>query len=94
MGRPPFSLRLAEQPTRRVMAKAVGLFAPAGTPKPIIDRLNKEIFAIVATPDFKSAMEKNGADAVHNSTEQFANLVKIEAGKYGNIVKKLGIKLD
>ena len=39
-------------------------------------------------------MDKNGADAVHNSTEQFANLVKIEAGKYGNIVKKLGIKLD
>jgi len=72
----------------------LGLFAPAGTPKPIIDRLNKEIFAIVATPDFKSAMEKNGADAVHNTTEQFANLVKIEAGKYGNIVKKLGIKLD
>jgi tripartite-type tricarboxylate transporter receptor subunit TctC len=72
----------------------LGLFAPAGTPKPIIDRLNKEIFAIVATPDFKSAMDKNGADAVHNSTEQFANLVKIEAGKYGNIVKKLGIKLD
>ena len=53
----------------------MGLFAPAGTPKPIIDRLNKEIFAIVATPDFKAAMEKNGADAVHNTTEQFANLV-------------------
>ena len=72
----------------------LGLFAPAGTPKPIIDRLNKEIFAIVGTPDFKSAMEKNGADAVHNTPEQFANLVKIEVGKYGNIVKKLGIKLD
>jgi tripartite-type tricarboxylate transporter receptor subunit TctC len=72
----------------------LGLFAPAGTPKPIIDRLNKEIFAIVATPDFKTAMDKNGADAVHNTPEQFANLVKIEVGKYGNIVKKLGIKLD
>jgi len=75
-------------------AKTDKVLAPAGTPKPIIDRLNKEIFAIVATPDFKAAMEKNGADAVHNTTEQFANLVKIEAGKYGNIVKKLGIKLD
>jgi hypothetical protein len=39
-------------------------------------------------------MDKNGAEAVHNSTEQFANLVKIEASKYGNIVKKLSIKLD
>ena len=72
----------------------LGLFAPSGTPRPIIDRLNKEIFAIVGTDDFKSAMEKNGADAVHNTPEQFANLVKIEVGKYGSIVKKLGIKLD
>ena len=47
--------------------------APSANSKLGYDRLNKEIFAIVATPDFKSAMEKNGADAVHNSTEQFAN---------------------
>jgi tripartite-type tricarboxylate transporter receptor subunit TctC len=72
----------------------LGLFAPSGTPKPIIDRLNKEISTIVATADFKTAMEKNGADAVHNTPDQFATLVKTEAGKYGNIVKKLGVKLD
>ena len=69
----------------------LGVLAPAGTPKPIIDRLNKELVAIVATPDFKAAMEKNGADATSNTPEQFANLIQ---SKYGNIVKKLGIKLD
>ena len=72
----------------------LGVLAPAGTPKPIIDRLNKELVAIVATPDFKAAMEKNGADATSNTPEQFANLIQNEVSKYGNIVKKLGIKLD
>jgi tripartite-type tricarboxylate transporter receptor subunit TctC len=72
----------------------LGVLAPAGTPKPIIDRLNKELVAIVATPDFKAAMEKNGADASSNSPEQFASLIQNEVGKYGSIVKKLGIKLD
>lgn len=71
-----------------------GVFAPAGTAKPIIDRLNRELVAIVATPDFKAAMEKNGADATSNTPEQFANLIRTEVSKYGNIVKKLGIKLD
>jgi tripartite-type tricarboxylate transporter receptor subunit TctC len=72
----------------------LGVLAPAGTPKPIIDRLNKELVAIVATPDFKAAMEKNGADATSNTPEQFANLIRTEVSKYGSIVKKLGIKLD
>ena len=72
----------------------LGVLTPAGTPKPIIDRLNKELVAIVATPDFKAAMDKNGADATSNSPEQFANLIKNEVSKYGSIVKKLGIKLD
>ncbi len=72
----------------------LGILAPAGTPKPIIDRLNKELVAIVATPDFKAAMDKNGADATSNTPEQFASLIQNEVGKYGSIVKKLGIKLD
>jgi tripartite-type tricarboxylate transporter receptor subunit TctC len=72
----------------------LGVLAPDGTPKPIIDRLNKELVAIVATPDFKAAMDKNGAEATSNTPEQFANLIQNEVSKYGNIVKKLGIKLD
>jgi tripartite-type tricarboxylate transporter receptor subunit TctC len=72
----------------------LGILAPAGTPKTIIDRLNKELVAIAATPDFKAAMDRNGADATSNTPEQFASLIKNEVGKYGNITKKLGIKLD
>jgi tripartite-type tricarboxylate transporter receptor subunit TctC len=72
----------------------LGILAPAGTPKPIIDKLNKELVAIVATPDFKAAMDRNGADAMSNTPEQFAALIKSEVGKYGSITKRLGIKLD
>jgi tripartite-type tricarboxylate transporter receptor subunit TctC len=49
----------------------LGVLAPAGTPKPIIDKLNKELVAIAATPDFKAAMDRNGADATSNTPEQF-----------------------
>jgi tripartite-type tricarboxylate transporter receptor subunit TctC len=72
----------------------LGVLAPAGTPKPIIDKLNKELVAIAATPDFKAAMDRNGADATSNTPEQFASLIKNEVGKYGSITKRLGIKLD
>ena len=72
----------------------LGVLAPAGTPKPIIDKLNKELVAIAATPDFKAAMDKNGADATSNTPEQFASLIQNEVGKYGSITKRLGIKLD
>lgn len=72
----------------------LGVLAPAGTPKPIIDKLNKELVAIAATPDFKAAMDRNGADAASNTPEQFASLIQNEVGKYGSITKKLGIKLD
>jgi tripartite-type tricarboxylate transporter receptor subunit TctC len=39
-------------------------------------------------------MDKNGADATSNTPEQFASLIQNEVGKYGSIIKKLGIKLD
>jgi tripartite-type tricarboxylate transporter receptor subunit TctC len=72
----------------------LGVLAPAGTPKPIIDKLNKELVAIAAIPDFKAAMDRNGADATSNTPEQFASLIQNEVGKYGSITKRLGIKLD
>jgi len=101
VGSPQRSPALPETPTVAELgypgfeaALWLGVLAPAGTPKPIIDRLNKELVAITATPDFKDAMDRNGADAISNTPEQFASLIKNEVGKYGNITKKLGIKLD
>ena len=72
----------------------LGLFAPAGTPAPVIARLHREIVAIAAAADFKSAMEKNGAEAASNSPAQFLKMVGDEAERYTKVVKALGVKLD
>ena len=72
----------------------LGVFAPAGTPRPIIDRLHRELMAIVPTADFKQAMERNGADPISNNPEQFAKLVAEEASRYTKVVKTIGLKLD
>jgi tripartite-type tricarboxylate transporter receptor subunit TctC len=72
----------------------LGVFAPAGTPKPIIDRLNKTLLEIVATEDFKALMERNGADPISNSPEQFASMLRAELERYGKVVKTLGLRLD
>jgi tripartite-type tricarboxylate transporter receptor subunit TctC len=72
----------------------LGVLAPAGTPKPIIDRLNKELVSIVATPDFKTMMENNGAEPISNSPDQFATMIKSEVERYTKVVKAIGIKLD
>jgi len=72
----------------------LGVLAPAGTPQPIIDRLNREITAIAATADFKSLMDKNGADAISNTPEQFATMIRNEVERYTKVVKAIGVKLD
>ena len=73
----------------------LGVFAPAGTPKLVADRLYREIAALVATPEFKAAMDANGAEALASaSPEQFTTMLRGEVDRYTKIVKKLGIKLD
>ena len=72
----------------------LGVLAPAGTPKPIIDRLQKELAAIVPTAEFKTAMEANGADAIRNTPDEFAKLIADDGAVYTKVVKTIGLKLD
>ncbi|MFN0164284.1 MAG: Bug family tripartite tricarboxylate transporter substrate binding protein [Burkholderiales bacterium] len=73
----------------------LGVFAPAGTPAPVVQRLHRELVAIAGTPDFKDAMAKNGAEALSSATpEEFTKLVGEEAARYSKVVRALGIKLD
>jgi tripartite-type tricarboxylate transporter receptor subunit TctC len=72
----------------------LGILAPAGTPPSIVERLNRELVAIVATPDFRTAMEANGAEPISNTPEQFAALLGTEVDRYTKVVKAVGIKLD
>ncbi len=73
----------------------LGIMGPANMPKPIADRLHKEIVAIVATPDFKAAMDANGAEPISSkSPDEFREMLRGQVDKYGKITKAIGIKLD
>jgi tripartite-type tricarboxylate transporter receptor subunit TctC len=73
----------------------LGIMGPANMPKPVVDRLYKEIAAIVATPEFKAAMEANGAEPiVSKSPEEFREMLRGQVDKYVKITKAIGIKLD
>jgi tripartite-type tricarboxylate transporter receptor subunit TctC len=71
-----------------------GMFAPAGTPREIISRLNGEINKIVATAEMKSRLVAQGADPISVTPEQFRAFVKNELARWGKIVKTVGIKVD
>ena len=70
----------------------LGFIAPRGTPKPIIDRLHKELVAIVNMPETKDILAKNGADPITNTPAEFSALIKDEIGKYVKAVKAAGMK--
>jgi tripartite-type tricarboxylate transporter receptor subunit TctC len=71
-----------------------GLAAPAGTPRPVIDRINKELRAILATDDMKKLLRDAGSDPTSSTPEEYAANIKHEEGKWADLVKKLGLKLE
>lgn len=71
-----------------------GLLAPAATPKPIISRLNAETIKALNTPEMKSAIATMGANSMSGSPEQFADYIRTEIARIGEIVKAAGIKVE
>jgi tripartite-type tricarboxylate transporter receptor subunit TctC len=69
-----------------------GLFAPKGTPKPILDRLHAEMVAILAMPDVREKFAQGGADTGGMSSAEFVAIIKREAAAYKAIVEKANIK--
>jgi tripartite-type tricarboxylate transporter receptor subunit TctC len=68
-----------------------GVFAPAGTPKDIIDKLNGEIIAMLQTPEVKARITREGADPVGSSPEQWSARFKNEVEKWAKVVKSAGL---
>jgi tripartite-type tricarboxylate transporter receptor subunit TctC len=71
-----------------------GFGAPAKTPRPIIDRLHAEMRAIAGTPEFRQSMLAQGNDPTGTTPEQFAAIVAADAKKWGDIGRRLNIRLD
>ena len=70
-----------------------GLLAPAGTPKPIIDKLYAGMAKALAMPDVKDAILRQGSRAVSSkSPEDFARYIKSEAQKFYPVIKAAGLE--
>jgi len=72
----------------------VGILAPSRTPRPIVDRLQKEIAAVLADPEVKARYEVLGIEPVGNTPDQFAAQIKADLGRWEQVVKQAGIKVD
>jgi len=73
----------------------LGLFAPTGTPEPILARLRAEVKEALAAPDVKAKLNQaGGLDAFYSTPEEFAALIQRDYDKYGKIVKEVGVKVD
>jgi tripartite-type tricarboxylate transporter receptor subunit TctC len=70
----------------------LALMAPAGTPAPIIEQLNKEIVAAVSSKETSETLDKNGAEPVTSTPAELAAMVKDGVAKYAKVVKDAGVK--
>jgi tripartite-type tricarboxylate transporter receptor subunit TctC len=75
-------------------AQYYGLAAPAGTPRPIINRLNKELRTILASDDTKKRLLEQGSDPTPGTPEDYAANIKHEEGKWADLIQKLGLKIE
>jgi tripartite-type tricarboxylate transporter receptor subunit TctC len=71
-----------------------GLLAPAGTPKEIIAQLNKQLRALVASPDVRERIAADGGDPLPSSPEQYAADIDQEEAKWSLLIKKLNLKVE
>jgi len=70
------------------------VWAPAGTPKDVLDKLSTEIRRIVQSPDYKARMLEQGSEAIGNSPSELAAFQKAEIDKYRKIAQQANIKAD
>jgi len=69
-----------------------GLLAPAGTPKPIVDRLVQATHKSLGTADLREKLQQNGMEPATNTPEQFAKLIREDIVRWGKIIRSAGIK--
>jgi tripartite-type tricarboxylate transporter receptor subunit TctC len=71
-----------------------GLLAPAGTPKPVVEKLNREAARALTSPDVRDKLQAQGAEPMPGTPEAFASFMQEEMAKWAPVVKQAGVKLD
>jgi tripartite-type tricarboxylate transporter receptor subunit TctC len=69
-----------------------GMLAPAGTPRPIITRLNQEVVKALAAPELNERLASEGAEPATNTPEEFAAFIKAEIVKWGKVARAAGVE--
>lgn len=71
-----------------------GVMAPSGTPGPALERLHKDIAAVVESPEMQKRFQLEGAEALRMSPRDFGALIAAETSKWTRVVKQAGIKAE
>jgi tripartite-type tricarboxylate transporter receptor subunit TctC len=71
-----------------------GVIAPAGLPRPILDKLNKAINAAILVPETKERFMQLGSEGGGGTPEEFAELIRRDSAKWADVVKRSGAKID
>ena len=71
-----------------------GLFAPAGTPREIVDKINREVLGILQLPDVKERFATLGADPAGTTPGEFATFINVEIEKWTRVIKQSGTTVD
>ena len=69
-----------------------GVVAPAKTPRPIVERLNKELAHALTSPEIKGALLKSGLEVAPGTPEAFGKYMRAEYQKWGKLIKEAGIR--
>jgi len=71
-----------------------GLLAPAGTSREIVSRVHADVVRILRLPEVRDQLTAQGADIVGNTPEQFAAWIRVEVGKWAEVIRVSGAKVD
>jgi len=71
-----------------------GVLVPAGTPQPIVQRLNTEIVKVVTAPDVRERFGKQGVEVQTSTPEQYQEFVRSEVARWARVIRDAGIKAD
>ena len=89
----PLSLEIGA-PALEDISTWIGLVAPAGAPKAIVDKIRNDVAAIYSDRDFVERMLKAGINAVSSTPEDMAKFTASETARWGKVIRETGIEIN
>ena len=77
-----------------MLFRSYGYFAPTGTPRAIVNKVNADVKKVLAMPEIRDRLAGEGAEVTSSSPEEFASLIKNDMGKWARVVKQSGAHAD